>query len=102
MINAAHGLQYGTCSIEIDKNEEEILKIRVFSRYLIRYEMHEFLSLVFYSHALSENRVLQKGSKFTYFWPKIQELHVLLNVSHPLVTNNFSGVEIHGFHLQKT
>ena len=46
--------------------------------------------------------VLQKGWKFTYFWAEIHKLHVLLSVPHPLVTNNFSGVEIDGFHLQKS
>ena len=66
--------------------------------------MHEFLSLVSYSCALPENlpEVLQKGLKFAYSWAKIHELCVLLSVSHPLLVNNFSGVEIHGFHLQKT
>ena len=66
--------------------------------------MHEFLSSVFYSHAPPENLlgVLQKGSKFMYFWAKIHKLCVFLSVSHPLVANNFSGVEIHGFCLKKT
>ena len=66
--------------------------------------MHELLSSVFYLHALPENLpgVLQKGCKFAYFWAKIHELYVLLSVPHPLVMNNHSGVEIHGFHLQKS
>ena len=65
--------------------------------------MLEFLSLVFYSHALPENlpEVLQKGSKFVGFWAEIHKLHVLLSVSGPLVMKKFSGVEIHGFCLQK-
>ena len=74
------------------------------SKYLVWYEMHEFLSSVFYSHTPPENLpgVLQKGSKFVCFWAKIHELRVLLSVSHPLVAKSFSSVEIHGFHLQKT
>ena len=61
MINAPHGLQYGTCGSEIDKNEEEILKIREFSRYLVWYKMHEFLSLVFYSRTLPKNESYRKA-----------------------------------------
>ena len=104
MQNSIYRISLDTCGSEIDKNKGEILKIWEFSRYLVWSEMHKFLSLVFYSHTPPENLpgVLQKGSKFAYFLAKIHELHVLMSVSCPLVVNNFSGVEIHGFHLQKT
>ena len=46
--------------------------------------------------------ILQKGWKFMSFWSKIHEPHALLAVPCPLLANNFSGVEIQGFHLQKT
>ena len=99
--NSATRISFSTCGSEIAKNKEEILKIQEFSGYLVWCKMHEFLSSVFNSCALSENLpgVLQKGSKFVYFWAEIHKLCVLLSVSHPLVANNFSAVEIHGFHL---
>ena len=90
--------------VELTKMRKKYLKFENSPRYLVWYEMHEFLSLVFYSRVLPENLpgVLQKGSKFACFWTEIHELRVLLSISGPLIIKNFSGVEIHGFHLQKT
>ena len=104
MQNSAIRISFSTCGSKIDKNRGEILEIQEFSGYLVWSEMHDFLSSVFYLHALPENLpgVLQKGWKFAYFWAKMHKLRVLLSVSHPLVVNNFSDVEILGFHLQKT
>ena len=90
--------------VKLTKMRKKYLKFRNSPRYLVWYKMHKFLSSVFYSQALPENLpgALQKGSKFMCFWAKIHELCVLLSVSGPLVMKNFSGVEIHSFHLQKT
>ena len=90
--------------VKLTKMRKKYSKFKNSPRYLVWYEMHKFLSLVFYSHGLPENLpgVLQKGSKFACFWAKIHELHVLLSVSGPLIMKNFSGVEIYGFHLKKT
>ena len=90
--------------VKLTKIEEEILEVREFSRYLVWYEMHKFLSSVFHSHVPHENfsGVLQKGLKLAYSWAKIHELRVPQSVSSPLVMKSFPGVEICGFHLQKT
>ena len=89
--------------VKLTKLRKKYLKFENSPRYLVWYEMHKFLSSVFYSHAPPENLpgVLQKGSKFAYFRTEIHELYVLLSVSHPLVVKNFPGVVICGFHLQR-
>ena len=90
--------------VKLTKMGKRYSKFENSSRYLVLYEIHEFLFAVFYSCALPENLsgVSQKGSKFMCFWAEIHKLCVLLSVSHPLVMQSFPGVEICGFHLQKT
>ena len=62
-------MSFCTCGSEIDKNEEEILKIQEFSRYLVWYKVHKFLSSVSYLHTPPENfpEVLQKRPKIHVF-----------------------------------
>ena len=49
--------------VKLTKMRKKYLKFKNTIRYVVWYEMHKFLSFVFYSHALPENfpGVLQKG-----------------------------------------
>ena len=59
--------------VELTRMRKKYSKFENSLRYLVWYEMHEFLSSVFYLHAPPENLpgVLQNGSKFACFQAEI-------------------------------
>ena len=96
MQNSTLRVYFGTCGSEINKMRKKYSKFKNSLRYLV---LHKFPLFVPFLHTLPETppEILQKDCKLTYFWAKINELYVLLSVSHPMVTKGFPGVEFCGF-----